>query len=136
MEMSAGPASKAFLRSTGCSEFFSETHSVEGGNPVGKAAGEAIGPYGGITRRYSPELEAHEIDEPRTTFQPYWVGDEPGNVAVLARNNDTGQQVWSATFGYPGDYWYREFHKKDSSSGLAVLADWRERSRSGVQATL
>lgn len=44
---------------------------------------------------------------------------------MLARNNDTGQQVWSATFGYPGDYWYREFHKKDSTSGLQY---WRSRA--------
>ncbi len=116
------PGIESFLAKYALEEFFSETHSVEGGNPVGKAADEAIGPYGGVTRRYSPELEAHEINEPRTTFRPYWVGDEPGKVAVLARNNDTGQQVWSATFGYPGDYWYREFHKKDSTSGLQY---WR-----------
>jgi 1,4-alpha-glucan branching enzyme len=30
--------------------------------------------------------------------------------------------VWSATFGYPGDFWYREFHKKDGVSGLQY---WR-----------
>jgi 1,4-alpha-glucan branching enzyme len=116
------PGLESFLAKYGLQEFFSETHSVEGGNPVGKAADQAIGPYGAVTRKYSPELEAHEVDEPRTTFQPYWVGDEPGKVAVLARNNDTGQQVWSATYGYPGDYWYREFHKKDATSGLQY---WR-----------
>lgn len=116
------PGIESFLANVGLETFFSETHSVEGGSPVGKAAGEAIGPYGAIQRKYSPELEAHEREEPSTTFQPYWVGDEPGKVAVLARNNDTGQQVWSATFGYPGDYWYREFHKKDSTSGLQY---WR-----------
>jgi len=27
-------------------------------------------------------------------------------------------QVWSAEWGYPGDYHYREFHKKDGVSGL------------------
>lgn len=116
------PGLESFLAKFGLECFFSETHSVEGGNPVGKAAGEAIGPYGAVTRHYTPHLESHDISEPRTTFQPYWVGDEPGKVAVLARNNDTGQQVWSATFGYPGDYWYREFHKKDSTSGLQY---WR-----------
>jgi 1,4-alpha-glucan branching enzyme len=75
-----------------------------------------------VQRRYSVTLEAADFAEPRTTFRPYWVGDEPGKVAVLARNNDTGQQVWSATFGYPGDFWYREFHKKDGVSGLQY---WR-----------
>jgi 1,4-alpha-glucan branching enzyme len=30
----------------------------------------------------------------------------------------TGLQVWSADHGYPGDFVYREFHKKDGASGL------------------
>jgi 1,4-alpha-glucan branching enzyme len=36
----------------------------------------------------------------------------------MARNERTGLQVWSGTVGYPGDYVYREFHKKDDVSGL------------------
>jgi len=36
----------------------------------------------------------------------------------MGRNNRTGMQVWSAQWGYPGDYIYREFHKKDGTSGL------------------
>ncbi len=63
-----------------------------------------------------------EQGEPGTTYQPYWVGDAPGQVAVLGRNNQTGQQVWSGTFGYPGDFVYREFHRKDGVSGLQY---WR-----------
>ncbi|MER3486738.1 MAG: 1,4-alpha-glucan branching protein, partial [Chloroflexota bacterium] len=102
--------------------FFSETHTVEGGTPVGKAAGEAIGPYGAVPRRYALQVVPETQSEPGTTYQPYWVGDAPGQVAVIARNNETGQQVWSGTFGYPGDYWYREFHRKDGVSGLQY---WR-----------
>ena len=34
------------------------------------------------------------------------------------RNEATGLQVWSAAHGYPGDGLYREFHKKDETSGL------------------
>ncbi|CAN5602165.1 1,4-alpha-glucan branching protein [soil metagenome] len=116
------PGLESFLADQGIQVFFSETHTVEGGKPVGKAAGEAIGPYGQILRRYSVELEAAEVSESTTTFKPYWVGEAPGEVAVLARNNDSGKQVWSATHGYPGDFWYREFHKKDGVSGLQY---WR-----------
>lgn len=116
------PGLESFLAAQGLQVFFSETHTVEGGNPVGKAAGEAFGPYGEVQRRYSVALEPHEQGETATTYKPYWVGDAPGQVAVLARNNDSGQQVWSATFGYPGDFWYREFHKKDGISGLQY---WR-----------
>ena len=79
--------------------------------------------YGMMARRIRPSSDAaREQSEPRTSLQPYWVGDAPGQVAVLARNNDTGQQVWSATFGYPGDFGYREFHRKDADSGLQY---WR-----------
>ncbi|HYO30058.1 MAG TPA: 1,4-alpha-glucan branching protein domain-containing protein [Thermomicrobiales bacterium] len=97
--------------------FFSETHTVEGGRPVGKAAGEAIGPYAG-QKRYTLVPDAEVYGEGTTTYRPYWVGDALGEVAVLARNNRTGLQVWSAAYGYPGDGAYREFHKKDTASGM------------------
>jgi 1,4-alpha-glucan branching enzyme len=116
------PGLESFVDSVGLELFFSETHTVEGGRPVGKAAGEAIGPYGMVPRRYSVNLSPEEQREPGTTYQPYWVGDAPGQVAVLGRNNRTGQQVWSGTFGYPGDFFYREFHRKDGVSGMQY---WR-----------
>jgi 1,4-alpha-glucan branching enzyme len=43
-------------------------------------------------------------------------------VAVIGRDNTTGLQVWSAEWGYPGDFDYREFHKKDGISGFQY---WR-----------
>src|SRR5690606_30338225 len=110
------PGLESFLAGQQLEVFFSETHTVEGGTPVGKAAGEAIGPYGAVPRRYALQVVPEATAEPGTTYQAYWVGDAPGQVAVLARNNETGQQVWSGTFGYPGDYWYREFHRKDGIS--------------------
>jgi len=116
------PGIESFLAEEGLRVFFSETHTVEGGRPVGKAAGEAIGPYGAVHRRYAVVRPEQEQTSPGTTYRPYWVGDEPGRVAVLGRNNRTGQQVWSASFGYPGDYYYREFHRKDGVSGMQY---WR-----------
>ncbi len=116
------PGLETFLAEEDIRVFFSETHTVEGGRPVGKAAGEAIGPYGAVPRRYAVARQEDEQTSPGTTYQPYWVGDEPGRVAVLGRNNRTGQQVWSSTFGYPGDYYYREFHRKDGVSGMQY---WR-----------
>ncbi|HEV2106882.1 MAG TPA: 1,4-alpha-glucan branching protein domain-containing protein, partial [Thermomicrobiales bacterium] len=117
------PGLESFLAAQGLKVFFSETHTVEGGRPVGKSAGEAaIGPYGEVTRRYAVPLTASEQVEPGTTYRPYWVGDAAGEVAVLGRNNRTGQQVWSGQFGYPGDFAYREFHRKDGVSGMQY---WR-----------
>lgn len=118
----ARPAIEEYLANQGIKVFFSETHTVEGGKPVGKAAGEAIGPYGEVHRRFK-EIETGELQEtPGTTFKPYWVGNAAGKVAVLARNNRTGQQVWSGQFGYPGDAAYREFHRKDGVSGMQYWA--------------
>ncbi|CAN5833061.1 1,4-alpha-glucan branching protein [soil metagenome] len=114
----ARPSIETFLKEQGIRVFFTETHTVDGGRPVGKAAGEAIGPYGEVYQRITVEPSDDLQDEPGTTYKAYWVGDAAGDVAVLARNNRTGQQVWSGSFGYPGDAAYREFHRKDGVSGM------------------
>ena len=122
------PAIEEFLSTLGLGCFFAETHAVEGGRPVGKAAGDvAIGPYVAIKRRYVIPMAAEDADPGGTTSMAYYVvGSDHGltdpPVAVIARNNSTGQQVWSADWGYPGDADYREFHKKDHETGLQY---WR-----------
>jgi 1,4-alpha-glucan branching enzyme len=40
------------------------------------------------------------------------------DVSVFGRNRNTSRQVWDAKIGYPGNGYYREFHKKDYESGL------------------
>lgn len=110
------PGLEAFLHELGIACFFAETHTIEGGEPVGKARGEAIGPYGNIPKRYVVPMGSYAEPTIKTTYLPYWVSRP--EVAVLGRNNRTGMQVWSADWGYPGDYSYREFHKKDGVSGL------------------
>jgi 1,4-alpha-glucan branching enzyme len=115
------PGIEDFLAEQGISLFFTETHTIEGGVPVGKAAGEnIIGPYSYITRRYVIPAAEELPRTNNTTFQPYWVVRP--DVAVIGRNNRTGMQVWSSENGYPGDKDYREFHSKDSGSGLQY---WR-----------
>lgn len=110
------PGLESFLAQLGMNCFFTETHTVEGGEPVGKAMEEVIGPYGNIPRRYVVPLGEYAQPTQRTTYLPYWV--QTPQVAVIGRNNRTSMQVWSADWGYPGDYSYREFHKKDGSSGF------------------
>jgi 1,4-alpha-glucan branching enzyme len=121
------PAIEEFLAGLGITCFFVETHAIEGGQPVGKAAGDvAIGPYTAIRRRYALPMAAQPAGE-GTSFEAYYVvGSSQGltspPVAAIGRNNRTGQQVWSADWGYPGEADYREFHKKDPQSGLQY---WR-----------
>ena len=110
------PGLESFLSRLGMSCFFAETHTVEGGEPVGKAREEVIGPYGNIPQRYVVPLAQYPEPTQRTTYLPYWV--QTPEVAVIGRNNRTSMQVWSAEWGYPGDFNYREFHKKDGISGL------------------
>ncbi len=114
------PGLEEFLAELGLKLFFCETHTIEGGRPVGKAAGEVIGPYGALPKRYVVPISEYEEPAVRTTFRPYYVAG--AEVAVIGRNNRTSMQVWSADWGYPGDYDYREFHKKDGISGLQY---WR-----------
>ncbi len=115
------PGLEDFLAEQGIHLFFSETHTIEGGVPVGKAAGDTIiGPYSFVNRKYVIPAAEEFPKTSATTFQPYWVV-KPG-VAVMGRNNRTGMQVWSSSFGYPGEKDYREFHSKDSGSGLQY---WR-----------
>lgn len=119
------PGLESFLAEEGLQVFFSETNTVEGGRPVGMADPGTVGPYGMIARRYATSVTKPTGNQqlaPGTSLLPYWVGDAPGQVAVLARHERTGQQVWSATFGYPGDFVYREFHRKDPISGMQY---WR-----------
>jgi len=128
----ARPGIEYFLNQQDIKVFFSETHTITGGQPVGVAAGDVIGPYGNIKRRYVIPAAATPTQPKRdvTTYQAYYVADtvkgndasQHSNVAVIGRNNRTGQQVWSADWGYPGDFDYREFHKKAGTSGLQY---WR-----------
>jgi 1,4-alpha-glucan branching enzyme len=124
------PGLEYWLGQNGLKVFFSETHTITGGQPVGVAAGDVIGPYGDIKRRYVIPASMTVPERPATTFHPYYVSDttsgtsalQHSGVAVIGRNNRTGQQVWSADMGYPGDFDYREFHRKAGTSGLQY---WR-----------
>lgn len=124
------PGVESFLAQFGLKVFFSETHTITGGQPVGVAAGDVIGPYGEIKRRYVIPAATTVPERAATTYQAYYVSEtvlganaqQHSGVAVIGRNNRSGQQVWSADWGYPGDFDYREFHKKAGTSGLQY---WR-----------
>jgi len=115
------PGLEEFLGELNLGYFFTDTSVVVGGRLVGKVAGDVIGPYGGLPKR-KLVVRADERPEAkqRTTMRPYYV--HSANVAVYGRDERTGLQVWSAAHGYPGDFLYREFHRKDAHSGLQY---WR-----------
>jgi len=115
------PGIEEFLADLNLQYFITDTHAIHGGRLMGKLAGDVAGPYGGLPKRQlvaPPDTRPLATD--RTTMRPYYV--QAAKVAVFGRNERTGLQVWSASHGYPGDFLYREFHRKDSSSGLQY---WR-----------
>ena len=76
--------------------------------------------------RWAPHEERAEVMTASATssdvdlLRPYYVGDS--DVVAIARHERVSSQVWSAFTGYPGDAQYREFHRKDTTSGLRY---WR-----------
>jgi 1,4-alpha-glucan branching enzyme len=112
------PPVEAFMYENGIEYFFTEYHAIEGGVTTGIR--KAIGLYGQVQYIPMPARPATGL----STFEPFWLKEYP--VAVMGRNDRASFQVWSAAHGYPGDGLYREFHKKDDTSGLHY---WRLTSK-------
>ena len=110
---------ETFLERNNLSLFFSEAAMIETALPTRFAADG--GGLLGVIRRHIISPMSHLISRKKiTTYLPYHVADS--NVTVIGRDRKTSMQVWSAESGYPGDFDYREFHKKDGNSGLQY---WR-----------
>ncbi len=104
-----------FLGEHGLDYFVVDSHLLaDGGDPlpVDVDYEDTLGKlWGGLRRRDEPPRPGWE----KTTNWAYFVGshfeDHPP-VACMVRNEAVSHQVWSADYGYPGDGWYLEFHKK------------------------
>jgi 1,4-alpha-glucan branching enzyme len=117
---------KAYLRK-GVEEFLSENQLdyfiidsalLKGGKSIGVYIDrfEALKQlWGQFEKQYKPREE--EID--KTPREVYLVGSTEGHkpVAVFTRDPETGLQVWSGEWGYPGDGNYLDFHKKHFPGG-------------------
>ena len=105
------------LTECGIDYFIVDTHAVAGG-AVREAYGAEATCSGGAA---SP---VPILSPSMATLRPYrLLGSE---VSVFARDEVTAAQVWSRETGYPGDGNYREFHRRDSVSGLQY---WRVTSK-------
>lgn len=116
------PGLEEFLAEFNLRYTFVDSHSIEGPPPT-LETGEAQGlPYRSLPlRRWVARTEGDDRQvDGHSTFRPYYI--HGSNVALYGRDGRTGKQVWSASDGYPGDYIYREFHRKDRRSGLQY---WR-----------
>lgn len=114
------PGLEKFLSSMNIRCFFTETHMIESGVSLGISSREMVNPIENASFKNPSKAEPQRKVSNGTVYSAYLVGDS--DVSVLGRNTDTSLQVWSADWGYPGDFDYREFHRKDSVSGLQY---WR-----------
>jgi len=104
------------LTECGIDYFVVDTHAIAGG-AVREAYGAEAKCSGAVPAGYclSPSM---------ATLRPYTLLGS--TVSVFARDEVTAAQVWSRETGYPGDGAYREFHRRDSTSGLQY---WRVTSK-------
>ena len=119
------PGLERALERHGFTHFFTDAALMRG-REVGRAAkpfrskpAERWSSGGGATAAVVDEAEPL-IDPEVDLLRPYLVADSA--VAAVARHPEISGQVWSAAQGYPGDPFYREFHRKDDRSGLRY---WR-----------
>jgi len=123
-ECAYAPGLEKALAANGITHFFTDAALLPG----------HARPAGDIRRRrgqselgrWAPQEERVQVTDASTTssdvelLRPYYVADS--DVVAIARHERVSSQVWSAFTGYPGDAQYREFHRKDTTSGLRY---WR-----------
>ncbi len=102
----------------GLKYFIVDSHLLKGG----KAIGVYIDRFEALQRlwkQFESSYKPRPEDEKRTPYLPYLVGDPSHQdpVAFFTRDPETGLQVWSGEWGYPGDGMYLDFHKKHFPGG-------------------
>ena len=104
------------ISESGIDFFFVDTHLVEESARTPSPYELLHSDVAGAVVRSSDEPMTH--NDYRRLYQPYYVDGahspdaQQHPVTVFPRDPSTGTQVWSGSFGYPGDSNYLDFHKK------------------------
>ncbi|MEB3244451.1 MAG: 1,4-alpha-glucan branching protein domain-containing protein [Vampirovibrionales bacterium] len=114
------PGIDQFLFQNNLEYFFTEYSALEGSESSDTR--RVIGIYDFKVQYLPSQMPQQQTG--LNTDEAYWMRDYP--VAVMGRSHRASFQVWSATYGYPGDGLYREFHQKDVDSGMHY---WRLTSK-------
>lgn len=110
------------LNRNGIEFFFVDKHLIEGGKPIGTY----ISRFEILKKLWEQFEKSFEFEEekPKSLYKPYYAvskGKTDGAIC-FGRDPKTALQVWSAEWGYPGDFRYLEFHKKHFPGGIKY---WR-----------
>jgi 1,4-alpha-glucan branching enzyme len=107
-----------FLSENGIDYFIIDNALLRGGKAIGVYIDrfEALKQLWG---RFEKEYQPREEEFDKTPREVYLVSSGEGKkpVAIFTRDPDTGLQVWSGEWGYPGDGNYLDFHKKHFPGG-------------------
>lgn len=115
-----------FLAENGLDYFVIDAHMLAGGKPIGTYGDR----YTALKHLFENAAAHHEKTVPDgedSPLQSYNVAS-PGApadmapVAVFTRHERTSLQVWSGDYGYPGEGYYLDFHKKHFPGGHRL---WR-----------
>ncbi|MCP4580113.1 MAG: DUF1957 domain-containing protein [candidate division Zixibacteria bacterium] len=107
-----------YLSENGLEYFVVDSATLKGGKAIGVYIDrfDALKTlWGQFEKEFKPRTEEAE----KTPQEVYLVGsrEDRAPVAVFTRDPDTGLQVWSGEWGYPGDGHYLDFHKKRFPGG-------------------
>ncbi len=106
-----------FLYNLDIGYFFVDSHLLKGGKAIGVYIDrfEALKKlWAQFEKQYKPREEI-----PRSPYKPYLCSSKDGECATpfYTRDPETGFQVWSGEYGYPGNPAYLDFHKKHYPGG-------------------
>jgi 1,4-alpha-glucan branching enzyme len=108
-----------FIHEDGIDYFVVDSHLLKGGKAIGVYIHrfEALKQlWKQFEREYTVEAKGIE----KSPYRVYLVSSSFGwekPVAIFTRDPETGRQVWSGEWGYPGDGYYLDFHKKRFPEG-------------------
>ena len=108
-----------FLAENGLQYFIVDSHTLLGGAATGVYL-ERFAGLQSLWERFRASYRPGPVDVEKSPHQPYLVHsavEDTPPVAVFARDERTGTQVWSGDQGYPGDGAYLDFHKKHFPGG-------------------
>jgi 1,4-alpha-glucan branching enzyme len=107
-----------FLSENGLEYFVIDSAMLKGGVTIGFYL-ERFKALQKLWNQFEKKTEYRPENNQRSPYDLYLLNPSHGGkpVTVLTRDPRTGLQVWSGEWGYPGDGWYLEFHKKRFPGG-------------------
>ncbi|MFC1562062.1 1,4-alpha-glucan branching protein domain-containing protein, partial [candidate division KSB1 bacterium] len=108
-----------FLSEHGIRYTFIDSHLLRGGKAIGAYADR----FEGLKLLVQQMEKEHSFVEQKglTPYSLYNLKQKrsgKSGVTLFTRDPKSGLQVWSGEWGYPGDGWYMDFHKKRFPGGL------------------